>query len=80
MSYKSPPYTISICQIAAMGTVYKRDTTLPEEIEISMIADFVLEVSKIYADPAVGNTLKIKTRINSDSTLPLGSIKSTVTE
>ena len=37
MNYKSTsPYSISICQIAAMGTVYKRDTPLPEEFLIDV--------------------------------------------
>ena len=64
-----PSETITLCNVAVLGTTYNRDEPLETSIEVQAGSSATLSVPHVHADDTIGNVLAIDLRLGQDSDL-----------
>ena len=67
MAYSVPTISVTLCDLAVIGTKYIRDEALPASIEVQADSSVVLIVPHVYAADTIGNVLDIDLRLSGDS-------------
>ena len=67
MAYHVPTETVTLCDLAVIGTKYIRDKAIPGSIEVQAGSSVVLIVSHVHAADTIGNVLDIDLRLGDDS-------------
>ena len=67
MAYSVPTISVTLCDLAVIGTKYIRDEALPASIEVLADSPVTLFVSHVYAADTIGNVLDIDLRFSADS-------------
>ena len=62
-----PTVSVTLCDLAVIGTRYIRDEALPARIEIQAGSSTYLSASHVYAADTIGNVLDIDLRLSADS-------------
>ena len=69
MAYHVPAVSVTVCNLAVLGTEYIRDEPLEEFIEIEAGSSTTLTVPHVHAADTIGNVLAINLRQSIDSEL-----------
>ena len=64
-----PSVSVSVCDLAVMGTAYIRDEPLTDTAEVTIGSTTSLTVPHVYAEDTIGNTLAIDLRLSATSEL-----------
>ena len=69
VAHTIPSETITLCNVAVLGTTYNRDEPLATSIEVQVGSSATLSVPHVHADDTIGNVLAIDLRLGQDSDL-----------
>ena len=67
IAFHVPTVSVTLCDLAVIGTKYIRDEALPDSIEVQADSSVVLIVPHVYAADTIGNVLDIDLRLGDDS-------------
>ena len=67
IAYYVPTVSVTLCDLAVIGTKYIREEALPASIEVQAGSFVVLIVPHVHAADTIGNVLDIDLRLGDDS-------------